>query len=162
MMSITEIEIHEFANHNGFSHGFGMALILIGVLMILTAIAAYWVQAKTEPAQMSPETKPVQEKSDAPPGPRIILRDDCPIQQPVRRRRAPQDSGDTAHPEVPATTVYYSKDGFKTGIFHVDRHCSHLKPATKVYVKSINFWRAQNHRPCKICGNQATCASLRG
>ena len=157
-------------NNNKYGHGFGLALILTGVLMILTAISAIWVQAMRKPAQMSPQKKPVQEKSDARPGPNIIIHDNCPNPQPIRRRRATENSGGTTRPDVHEctsnsmndTTVYYSKDGFKTGIFHVDRHCSHLKPAMKVYVKSINFWRAQNHRPCKICGNQATCASLRG
>ena len=167
---ITEIEVHDIIGNHGYNHGLGLALILIGVLMILTAISAIWVQAKKKPAQMSPEKKPAQEKSEARPGPHIIIHDNCPNPQPIRKRRAPKDSGDTTHHKVHesasnsdnVTTVYYSKDGFKTGIFHVDKHCSHLKLATKVYVKSINFWRAQNHRPCKICGNQATCASLRG
>ena len=102
--------------------------------MILTAISAIWVQAKKKPAQMSPEKKPVQEKSETRPGPNIIIHDNCPNPQPIRKRRAPQNSGDATHLEVHATTVYYSKDGFKTGIFHVDKHCSHLKPAMKVYV----------------------------
>ena len=142
----TEIEVHDIIGNHEYSHGLGLALILIGVLMILTAISAIWVQAKK---------KPMQEKSEARSVPDIIIRDDCPNPQPIRKRRA----STTSQPE---STVYYSKDGFKTGIFHVDNHCSHLKPAMKIYVKSINFWRAQNHRPCKICGNQATSASLRG
>ena len=158
LISITEIEIHEFASNNGYSHAFGMALILVGVLMILTAISAICLQTRNA-AQLgirgNTKTKPRMDQKTS-------------NSLPSDKRNLPQeDVGETFQNGRPdeekiQTIVYYSKDGFKTGIYHVDRHCCRLKHATNVHVKSITFWRAQNHRPCRFCGNNATSASLRG
>ena len=70
LISITEIEIHEFASNYEYSHGFGMALILVGVIMILTAISAICLQTRNA-ARLgicgNTKTKPRmgQEKSDS-------------------------------------------------------------------------------------------------
>ena len=50
-------------------------------------------------------------------------------------------------------TVYYTKDGLKTGIFHIHKHCSHLSTANKVHEKTEDFARSRRHRSCKSCGH---------
>ena len=50
-------------------------------------------------------------------------------------------------------TVYYTRDGLKTGIFHINKHCSHLCTASKVREKTLDFARRRRHRSCKGCGH---------
>ena len=50
-------------------------------------------------------------------------------------------------------TVYYTRDGLKTGIFHINKHCSHLCTANKVHEKTLDFARSRRHRSCKGCGH---------
>ena len=90
-----------------------------------------------------------------------IARAEC-AQPEAPETRAAKAAKNTAQPpkdesepsaKLEPTTVYYTKDGLKTGIFHINKHCSRFSTANTMHEKTLAFAQSRNHRICKSCGH---------
>ena len=182
---ITEVEIHETIDSGEYGQGIGLALMMLGTLMIITSICALCVQAKKRWRQVTSQGESRQaategalraapqaseayhQTSAAESALRAALQarpqkaDPEPNPQETRKQGTSRSSQDTAHPKVnergsssrlEPTKVYYSKDGLKTGLFHINRHCSHLKAAKEVHERPFDYSKNfRKHRFCESC-----------
>ena len=140
---LTEIEINEFSSDSGFYNGVCMAMILTSAVILFAAVMQMRAaiqfnirgntMVKTEPRIDRKRGHLLPSKKGN------LPQENQPVEQNINE---------------PQAVIYYSKDGFKSGIFHMDKHCCRLRNATQKHVRSIDFWRAQGHRPCQFCGNK--------
>ncbi len=63
----------------------------------------------------------------------------------------PQKGKNEPSRKLEPTTVYYSNDGMKTGIFHIVKQCRHLSTANQIREATEDFARSHKHRICKRC-----------
>ena len=158
---ITEIEVHEIINSENYGLGIGLALMMLGTIMIIVAIYARLVQAKKRRRRLTPkgesgigatEDAP-QAASQAPSAYQETSASEDAPQAASQARVAdlepsPQSScssssqktlkQNTAQPraEEPRSSsrkIFYSRDGMKVGIYHTSRNCGNLKSAKAIF-----------------------------